>query len=180
MKKIMQKAVFFDRDGIFNRAPIGDTHITRKRDFHILEGIEKVVKKVNDQQKLAILISNQSCIERKTLTLAGLHQLTEIIHDYLADFGAILDAVYYCTHLQETDCCCKKPKAGMLLDAAKRFNIDLVNSYMIGDRWFDVNAGKAAGCKTIFLLDRERNTADLEICKPDFIVKNHYEILKII
>ena len=176
------KAVFLDRDGIFNQAPevFGLTHITSTQDLKLIVGIDLLVRKINDAEMLAIMISNQSCIERGTLTLAGLNEITHSVHTHLAAAGAVLDGVYYCSHLQESNCLCRKPKPGMLREAAKKYNIDLKNSYMVGDRWFDVEAGKAAGCKTIFLADGERNKIDLTKCDPDYIVKSFDEIFKII
>lgn len=179
-KEIKSKAVFLDRDGIFNVAPVGDTYILSLNKLKIVDGIEKLVKRINDIGRLAIMITNQSCIEWGTLSTAGLNELHNYIHAHLAGAGAVLDGIYYCPHRRETGCACKKPKPGMILDAAKKFNIDLANSYMVGDRWFDVGAGKAAGCKTIFLLDGDHNKVDLTLCEPDFVVESLAEITPII
>ena len=173
------KAVFFDRDGVFNKLSSND-YILHKKDFFLMEGIDKVVKGVKDMGFLTFLVTNQSCVEQGLISEAGLNDLHQEIHTYLAKADTSLDAVHFCPHLSEKQCHCKKPKPGMILAAAKKFNVDLKNSFMVGDRWFDIAAGHAAGCRTIFARDGERNKIDLEICRPDFIVKSVKEVLNIV
>ncbi len=174
------KAVFFDRDGIFNKIAGNNDYILHKKDFFLVKGIDLVVKKVKEKGFLAFLITNQSCVEKGMITESALNGLHQEIHIHLAKAGTALDDVYYCPHIAEKNCDCKKPKPGMILSAAKKWNVDLAKSFMVGDRWFDIEAGKAAGCKTIFLRDGERNKADLGMCKPDFIVNSLSGITKII
>lgn len=173
------KAVFFDRDGVFNKIA-GNDYVLHKKDFFLVKGIDQVVKKVKEMGFLAFLVTNQSCLEKGLISESGLNELHQEIHACLAKAGTMLDDVYYCPHLTESNCDCKKPKPGMILFAAKKWNVDLKKSYMIGDMAFDIGAGKAAGCKTILLLDGNRNKEELNNCQPDFVIDSLSEITNII
>lgn len=157
--KNKQRAIFLDRDGTINR------YVGFLRDideFELLPGVADAIKKINSSGYLAIVVTNQPVVARGEVTWDELNQIHNKMETLLGAEGAYLDGLYLCPHhphkgyegeIQELkiDCECRKPKPGMLLQAAEKFNIDLANSWMIGDSENDVLAGKAAGCKTAYL-----------------------------
>ena len=160
-----QKAVFLDRDGTINKAA---GFLTKLDDMELLDGAAEAIRKINDSGSLAILVTNQPAIARGELDFFQLQEIHNKLETLLGKEGAYLDAIYFCPHhtdkgfageraAYKCDCDCRKPKAGMLLQAAKDFNIDLTQSYMIGDSQRDMDAGKSAGCKASFLVGAERS-----------------------
>lgn len=154
-----QKAIFLDRDGTINKY-VG--YLRTPEQFELLEGTGEAIRKINLSGYLAIVVTNQPVIARGEVTVDGLQQIHNKMETMLGKEGAYLDGVYYCPHHPDKGfageveelkivCECRKPKAGLLLQAAKDFNIDLSQSWMIGDSENDVLAGKNAGCKTAFL-----------------------------
>lgn len=154
-----QKAIFLDRDGTINKY-VG---FLRKIDeFELLPGVEEAIKKINESGYLAIVVTNQPVIARGEVTVKELNEIHKKLETELGYKGAYIDGLYYCPHHPhkgyegeipelKIDCECRKPKPGMLLKAAEDFNIDLSQSWMIGDGENDVKAGKAAGCKTTLI-----------------------------
>ena len=157
--KNRQKAIFLDRDGTLNK------YIGFLRDadnFELIPGVAEAVKKINASGYLAIVITNQPVIARGEVTVEQLTLIHNKMETLLGKEGAYLDAIYYCPHHPDKgfegeikelkiNCDCRKPKPGLLYKAAEKFNIDLSASVMIGDGKRDIQAGKAAGCKTILL-----------------------------
>ncbi|MDE7167317.1 MAG: HAD-IIIA family hydrolase [Clostridia bacterium] len=151
-----QKAIFLDRDGTINKY-VG--FLKSVEEFELLVGVSDAIKKINASGYLAIVVTNQPVIARGEVTFAGLEEIHDKMETLLGQDGAYLDGLYFCPHHPhkgyegevpelKIDCECRKPKAGMLLQAAKDFNIDLSQSWMIGDGENDVLCGKNAGCKT--------------------------------
>jgi D-glycero-D-manno-heptose 1,7-bisphosphate phosphatase len=143
------RAVFLDRDGVLNRALVRDNlpyPPTSLAELEILPGVLEALKLLKAAGFVLITVSNQPDVARGTLT----QDAVDSINDYL---GAHLpmDRFIMCFHDNVDNCVCRKPKAGMLIAGALEFDIDLSESYMIGDRWRDVEAGHNAGCKTIFI-----------------------------
>ena len=154
-----QKAIFLDRDGTINKY-VG--YLRTPEQFELLEGVGEAIRKINFSGYLAIVVTNQPVIARGEVTVDGLQQIHNKMETMLGKEGAYLDGVYYCPHHPDKGfageveelkivCECRKPKAGLLLQAAKDFNIDLSQSWMIGDSENDVLAGKNAGCKTALI-----------------------------
>ena len=152
-----QKAIFLDRDGVLN--PDKDL-ISRVEDFEIFPYTAKSIRKINESEYLAIVATNQSVVARNLCTEAGLRIIHNKLDTLLGNEHAKLDALYYCPHHPDKgypeenprykiDCECRKPKAGMLLQAARDFNIDLTASFFIGDQDRDIEAGRKAGVTTI-------------------------------
>ena len=157
--KQKQKAVFLDRDGTINKY-VG--FLRDIGDFELLSGVAEAVKLINASGYLAIVVTNQPVIARGEVTVPQLQEIHNKMETLLGAEGAYLDAIYYCPHHPhkgyegevpelKIDCDCRKPKPGMLLKAAEEFNIDLSQSWMIGDGENDIKAGKAAGCKTALI-----------------------------
>ena len=153
--KNRQKAIFLDRDGTINKM-VG--FITKPEQFELLPGVAKAIKAINKSGYLAIVITNQPVIARGDCTFEQLQTIHNKMETELGKEGAFVDAIYVCPHHTDKgfsgerpeykcDCDCRKPKPGLLLQAAKDFNIDLSQSYMIGDSDRDVEAGENAGVK---------------------------------
>ena len=151
-----QKAIFLDRDGTINKY-VG--FLRNIDDFELLPTVSEAIKQINRSGYLAIVVTNQPVIARGEVTFAELEEIHNKMETLLGAEGAYLDGIYFCPHHPDSgfegevkelkfDCDCRKPKPGMLLQAAKDFNIDLARSYMIGDGEHDRGAGEAAGCKT--------------------------------
>lgn len=154
-----QRAIFMDRDGTINR------HVGFLSDidqFELLEGAAEAIRRVNEMGYLAVVVTNQPVIARGEATTDELKEIHNKMETLLGQKGAYVDAIFYCPHHPDrgyegeivelkTDCDCRKPKPGLILQAAETYHIDLKNSWMIGDSGSDVLAGKAAGCKTVGL-----------------------------
>lgn len=157
--KNKQKAVFLDRDGTINEY-VGFLRETGQ--FQLLDGVSEAIKKINQSGYLAVVVTNQPVIARGEVTYEGLQEIHNKMETLLGKDGAYLDGIYYCPHHPDSgfegelkelkiNCECRKPKPGLLLQAAKDLNIDLEQSWMIGDGRNDILAGKNAGCKTALI-----------------------------
>ena len=149
----MFKAVFLDRDGVINEER--KDYVKNLNEFIILKGISKAIKLLKQENFLVIIITNQSAINRKLLTVDELNKIHNHLQDFLKKDDAICDAIYYCPHKPDENCNCRKPKPGLLLRAAQENNIDLQKSFLIGDSMTDIEAASAAGCKGILLKENE-------------------------
>lgn len=172
-----QKAVFLDRDGTINKY-VG--FLRDINEFELLDGVADAIKAINASGYLCIVVTNQPVIARGEITISELQNIHNKMETLLGNEGAYIDALYYCPHHPHKgyegeipelkfDCNCRKPKPGMLIQAAKDFNINLENSWMIGDGENDVHAGKNAGCKTA-LIGSENFGQDLTIQSLDEFV----------
>ena len=151
-----QKAIFLDRDGTINRH-IG--FLRAPEELELLPGAADAIKRINESGYLAVVITNQPVIARGEVSVEGLEVIHNKLETELGKHGAYIDGLYYCPHHPDKgfegevvelkfDCDCRKPKPGLILKAAKDFNISVEDSWMIGDGSNDVGAGKNAGCKT--------------------------------
>lgn len=157
--KNKQKAIFLDRDGTINK------YVGFLRDideFELLDGVADAIQEINASGYLAIVSTNQPVIARGEVSFDELKMIHNKMETLLGQKGAYLDAIYFCPHHPHKgyegerpelkfDCECRKPKPGMLLKAAQEFNIDLAQSWMIGDGENDIKAGMNAGCKTALI-----------------------------
>lgn len=176
----LKKAVFLDRDGVVNKAAPKGEYILTKESFKFLLGIAKLVRYFNDRGLAVIVVTNQQCVGKGLITKRELNLLHWWAIAILSAQFARIDKIFYCPHLVEDDCDCRKPKPGMLFLAEYLCDIDLKNSWMIGDSATDIEAGQVAGCKTILLVDGERNRDELDSCEPEFVVNSLDEIKSII
>jgi D-glycero-D-manno-heptose 1,7-bisphosphate phosphatase len=141
-------AIFLDRDGVINcRRPA--SYIVNWSEFLFVPGIQAALKQLATLRLPMIVISNQACVGKGLLDSTGLQEITVRMRQNLADTGVFVAAVYYCIHRSDENCTCRKPKPGLLQTAAEDYNIDLRQSIFIGDSDTDVQAGLAAGCKSI-------------------------------
>ena len=167
--KNKQKAIFLDRDGTINKY-VG--FLRNIDDFELIEGVAEAIRKINESGYLAIVVTNQPVIARGEVSFEELEEIHNKMETLLGKKGAYLDAIYYCPHHPhkgyegerpelKIDCDCRKPKPGMLLKAATDFNIDLSQSWMVGDSENDVKAGLNAGCKTALIGQGKENMGQL-------------------
>jgi D-glycero-D-manno-heptose 1,7-bisphosphate phosphatase len=160
-------AVFLDRDGVLVRAPVVDGKsyaVRRLEDFRLLPGAARAVGALRAAGFKIVVVTNQPDIGNGLVTA----DLVAAMHDRLRRKLAP-DAIELCPHRPDENCLCRKPKSGMIQAAARRLNIDLSSSFMVGDRWSDIVAGHAAGCYTIFIDRRYRETLKMA---PDVSVSN--------
>ena len=155
-----QKAVFIDRDGTINKT---NGFITKPEDFELIPGVAEAIKKINKSGFLAIVVTNQPVIARGDCTFEELALIHAKMETELGKEGAFIDGLYFCPHHTDKgfpgerpeykcNCECRKPKPGLILQAAADFNIDISQSYMVGDGKNDVEAGKSAGCRESVLV----------------------------
>ena len=154
-----QKAIFLDRDGTINRY-VG--FLRSEEEFELLPGVTEAIGKINASGYLAVVVTNQPVIARGEVTVAQLQNIHNKMETLLGLEGVFVDAIYYCPHHPHKgyegeipelkfDCDCRKPKPGMLMQAAQDLNIDMAASWMVGDGENDVKAGVAAGCRTALI-----------------------------
>ena len=145
----MPRAVFLDRDGVICRSEVrgGKAYAPRRlEDFRLLPGVPKAVAALRRAGFLVVVVTNQPDIGNGLVEAS----VVKAMHARLRS-RAPVDDIRVCPHRQDAGCSCRKPKPGMLLAAARRWNIDLKNSYMVGDRAGDIVAGKAVKCYTLLI-----------------------------
>jgi D-glycero-D-manno-heptose 1,7-bisphosphate phosphatase len=169
----MHRAIFMDRDGTVSEE-IGYMYHTGL--YKPFPWTGPAIRKINDSGMKAILITNQSGVERGYFTESLVHEVHDILHDELARYNAKLDAVYFCPHQPETGCDCRKPRPGMLMRAQRELGIDLANSYVIGDRYLDVDVAYAAGARSVLVMTgngrAEHQTYKDRPQQPHFVADN--------
>jgi D-glycero-D-manno-heptose 1,7-bisphosphate phosphatase len=147
----LQKAVFLDRDGVINRSLVRDGKPfapVRLEEFEILPGVAESLLRLRAAGFLNVVVTNQPDISTGKQRPAVLAEMHARLMGELA-----IDAIRVCPHVETDNCACRKPRPGMLLDAARELGIDLASSYMVGDRWRDVAAGQQAGCRICYFVD---------------------------
>jgi D-glycero-D-manno-heptose 1,7-bisphosphate phosphatase len=160
----MKRAVFLDRDGVLNRTFLhadGKTHPPDSpQELQILPGVMEACQSLRRAGFLLIVATNQPDVARG-------FQRREVVDAINLELRRqlLLDDFRVCYHDEADNCPCRKPKAGMLLEAGLAWGLDFRNSFMIGDRWTDVEAGRRAGCKTILV---HAPITEVQRCQPDF------------
>jgi D,D-heptose 1,7-bisphosphate phosphatase len=181
----VEKAVFLDRDGtiIEDAGYIGE--IDRVR---FLRGSGKAIKLLNENNYKVIVITNQAGVARGYFTEEAVREVNNYISESLARENARIDGFYYCPHhidgvVEEyrKDCYNRKPKPGMVEQAARDFDIDLAQSFIIGDNMSDIEAGHRAGCRSIFLSDvKLSDKVENSIIVPDFTVPSLFKAVTLL
>ena len=172
-----QKAIFLDRDGTINKY-VG--FLRNIEDFELINGVAEAIKKINASGYLCIVVTNQPVIARGEITVLELNEIHKKMETELGFAGAYIDGLYYCPHHPhkgyegeivelKIDCDCRKPKPGMLIKAARDFNIDLSQSFMVGDGENDVKAGIAAGCNSILVNGEETDHKEGDFGQMDTV-----------
>lgn len=159
----MRRAVFLDRDGVLNRPVVRNGKPfppDSLEEFEILPGVPQAVSAIRNLGFRLFVVTNQPDVARGT----QIRSTVEAMHSVLREQLGILD-FYVCYHDDADACNCRKPLPGLLFTAAADHGISLMDSYMVGDRWRDIDCGYAAGCKTVFI---DRGYAETLRRKPDF------------
>jgi D-glycero-D-manno-heptose 1,7-bisphosphate phosphatase len=162
------RVVFLDRDGVVNQPPPEGSWVFSWDDFHFVEGALDAIRRLHEHGFAVVVITNQSCVGRGLLA----PEVVDTIHARMAstveDAGAHLAGVYVCPHVDDDNCSCRKPKPGMLEQAATDLGVDPTTGFLVGDAERDIEAGRALGCTT-FLVERpdkpppESTAADYEV-----------------
>ena len=165
-----RKAIFLDRDGVINKEV---NLLNKPEQLELIDGAAEAIRLINRSGYLAVVVTNQPVIARNLCSLDELNTIHATLETLLGREGAYLNAIYYCPHHPDKGypeerpeykivCECRKPKPGMLLRAAEEWNIDLSESYMIGDSERDIKAGDAAGVKRSILINTNEENALLD------------------
>jgi histidinol-phosphate phosphatase family protein len=145
------KAIFLDRDGVINKKR--DDYVKSINELEIFPDIGEGILNLKKMGFLIIVITNQSIINRKIITVEELEKIHLSIQNNLKKKSCIIDRFYFCPHTPNENCNCRKPKSGLLLQAITDFSINSSESWMVGDCLTDIQAGEKVGCKTILLKD---------------------------
>jgi D-glycero-D-manno-heptose 1,7-bisphosphate phosphatase len=144
-----RRAVFLDRDGVLNRALVRNGRPyppATPEELELLPGAEVACRELRDAGFLLIGVTNQPDVARGAVKRSVVEELNRTVAERLG-----LDAIRVCMHDDADGCECRKPRPGLLTSAAADYGIDLADSFMVGDRWRDIEAGRRAGCRTIFI-----------------------------
>lgn len=177
--KNMQKCIFMDRDGTINKL---NGFINTPDQIELLDRAAEAIRLINASKYLAIVITNQPVVARGECSFDELDEINKKLETMLGNEGAYIDDLFYCPHHKDKgfdgevselkfNCSCRKPEPGLILRAAKKYNIDLSESYMIGDSMSDIECGKRAGVKTVLVNTGEvyKNNAEADIVSCDLL-----------
>ena len=163
----MNRAVFLDRDGVINAVFVREStpHPPLSlEEFRFLPGVAQACQALRAAGFVLIVVTNQPDVARGTQTRQCVETLNDRVRSELP-----VEEVLTCYHDNNDNCDCRKPKPGLLLQAAVHWHLNLDESFMIGDRWSDVEAGHACGCSTILI---ERSYSSSERCQADWVVSD--------
>jgi len=168
------KIVFLDRDGVINKYPGDKEYVKNVKEFSFIAGSIEGIKKLNEKKFKLFVISNQAGVAKGIYPKKNLDQINQKMLRTLKKNRAQVDAIYYCTHQQEDNCDCRKPKTGLLNKVVSDLNLKPEISFFIGDSFRDMKAAKSFGAKTVLLLSGKekisnRNNWEFE---PDYIFDN--------
>jgi D-glycero-D-manno-heptose 1,7-bisphosphate phosphatase len=164
----LKPAVFLDRDGVVNQLVYRDGKAVSPRSidaFVFVPGIQAAVKRLKVAGFPVFIVTNQPDIARGKMAAIALDQMTERIYQILP-----IDDLRVCPHDDRDDCACRKPRPGMLLDLAAQWQVDLRRSFIVGDSWKDIQAGKQAGCHTILIARDYNQGSENRGIEPDWSV----------
>ena len=171
----MNRAIFLDRDGVINNIVLVKglpTSPSKLEEFKILPKVRESISILKKLNFYCFLVTNQPDVSRGKIKKETVIKMNEYVKKELN-----LNDVFVCFHDDKDNCECRKPKPGLILDATKKWNIDLEKSYMIGDRWKDIDAVTSSGCKTILIDNNYKESIKSE---PNYISDNLFNAVKII
>ncbi|AJA92433.1 hypothetical protein A7X95_05960 [Candidatus Nitrosopelagicus brevis] len=144
-------AIFLDRDGVINQKR--DDYVKNISELEIFEYVPNAINLLKKNNFLIILITNQSIINRKIVTLDTLNAIHKKLQNFLNEHNTSIDAIYFCPHKPDENCDCRKPQPGLILKATKEFDINLEESWFIGDSQTDIEAANLANCNSFLVND---------------------------
>ena len=174
----MVEAVFLDRDGVIN---VNRSDYVRSwEDFVFLPGSIEAVGRLCRAHLPVFIVTNQSIIGRKLVSKETVEDINRRMLDAMAAAAVCIQKVYYCPHTPSEDCSCRKPKPGMLWQAAREFDIDLSKCVLVGDAASDIEAGGSVGCRTILVRSGRGSDTDASAIRPDDIVDDLNQAVDVI
>lgn len=182
------KCIFLDRDGTIN---VYKKLLHKKEDFILIENVAKAIKLINKSDYLAIVVTNQPVVARNLCSFEYMWEINRYMEKLLTIYGAYLDDIFACPHHPDRGypeenkkykikCNCRKPDIGMILEAKKKYHIDLSSSYIVGDTTIDIMTGKNAGLRTVLVKTGLCGKDGKFNVKSDFVVKDLLEGVKMI
>ena len=181
----LRRAVFLDRDGVLNRSVASESGVGRApwsvNEVEVLGSHRASVQALVEAGWLLVIVTNQPDVSRGLLSEADALTINGVVEDAFPE----ISASYLCFHTGSDGCTCRKPLPGMLLRAAGEWGIDTASSWMVGDRWVDIAAGKAAGCRAILIehsgswLPTSSGEAPADLT-PDYVVGGFWEAVQVI
>jgi D-glycero-D-manno-heptose 1,7-bisphosphate phosphatase len=145
----LKKTAFLDRDGVINNVIVKNNKVFSPRrfvEFTLTPNIARYIDRIKEAGYLVIVVTNQPDISRAKLNIHELEKMHNKIRNELD-----VDDIFVCPHDDSDNCVCRKPKPGMVIEAKKKYDIDLANSFLIGDSWKDIDAAKRSGCREILI-----------------------------
>ena len=160
----MRRAVFLDRDGVLLPVVVRDgiPRPIADEEVELLPGVAEACRTLREAGFLLVVVTNQPDIARGTVSAEAVERINARLRSMLP-----LDDLRVCPHDDADDCDCRKPRPGLLVDAASDWEVELASSFMVGDRWRDVGAGRRAGCRVIFV---DRGYEEMLEVEPDAVV----------
>jgi D-glycero-D-manno-heptose 1,7-bisphosphate phosphatase len=143
------QAVFLDRDGVISENRTD--HVKSWEEFRFLRGALDALARLHQAGFPLFIVTNQAIVNRGMITAQMLEDIHARMLGHIVQHGGFINDIRYCPHDYSENCACRKPRAGMLIDLAARWQIDLTDSYFIGDAWTDIAAGRAVNCRTIMV-----------------------------
>lgn len=142
--------IFLDRDGVinFNRPD----HVKSQQEFEFLPGVKQALARLRQADYRVFVVTNQALINRGFLSTQQLDLIHQYMCEEVAQEGGYIQAVLYCPHRPDENCLCRKPRPGLLKQAAQKYGAQSVGNWLIGDHWNDMEAGRLAGCRTMLVL----------------------------
>jgi len=180
-----KKFIFLDRDGVINEFPGNGNYVTKVKDFHFIPRALEALRILKEAGYHVFVISNQAGVGKGVYSQDKLNHINQRMLTEVEKAGGKIKKAYYCVHKADSGCTCRKPGIGSIVRALNSLSLPVdaaKQSYFVGDTKADIEAGFKAGCKTIFVLSGRENRRYMRnwLVKPDFIVKDLYDAVKLI
>lgn len=174
----MNKAVFIDRDGVI----VNESNFNKLEQLELIKGSAEAIKLLNENNFFVIIVTNQAGVSKGYFTEKDVIEFNTKIKENLKKHNnCYIDAIYYCPHHPDEYCECRKPKSGMLYTAKREFDIDFKQSFMIGDKIIDIEAGDNVGCKTIMVMTGYgKENINIKANKKYYVTQNLYDAVNCI
>lgn len=176
-----KKAIFLDRDGVINKDKPGK-YILCENDIKFYPSALKALKKISQEKKyILVIVTNQSAVGRQMMTMKKSKQINRYVVKQLEKVGIEISALYFCPHSPQEKCKCRKPHTAMINQALKDFNIDLSQSWLVGDKKSDMDMAKKSGIKSVFVMTGQapRELREKKI-RYDFLIRDLRGLVAII
>lgn len=168
------RAIFLDRDGVISENR--PDHVKSWEEFQFIPGTFTALRWLHNAGFRVFVVTNQAAISRGLMSAAIIEDIHSRMITSITSQGGRIDEIRYCPHDSHDNCQCRKPKPGMLLDLAEKWQIDLSTSYMVGDAWTDIAAGRAAHCRCVMVRtgrgEEQLQTAEADQYPANFVAAN--------